>query len=93
MALICMTDRRNCCKSSSSGQWYYPNGTQVQIDGKNQCFYRNRKDNPGQVLLNQRIDHDYPIEPGMYCCVIPDEDSNCNIAQEICVNLGRSHAC
>lgn len=89
MALICMTDRKNCCKSLSSGEWYYPNGTQVQIGGNNWRFYRNRKDNPGQVLLNQRTDHVHSEEPGEYCCVIPDKDSNCDFSQRICVNLGR----
>lgn len=92
MALICMTDRRNCCKSSISGEWYYPNGTQVPIGRDNWRFYRNRKDNPDQVLLNQRIDHEDPSEPGVYCCAIPDKDNNCDITQNICVNLGRSCA-
>ena len=91
MALICMTDRRNCCYNSGSGEWYYPNGTQVQIGGKHWRFYCNRENNPGKVLLNQRTVHAHSEEPGEYCCVIPDKDSNCGFAQRICVNLGRCH--
>ena len=50
-ALICQTDLRPCCKIFRAGEWYYPNGTAVPIEGKQRGFYRNRGDD-GNVQLN-----------------------------------------
>ena len=67
-ALICQTNLRPCCKISRAGEWYYPNGTAVPIEGRQQDFYRNRDDN-GTVRLNRRNNANYPV--GVYRCEIP----------------------
>ena len=92
-ALICYTSKENCCKTKQSGEWYYPNQTKVCINGSNHRFYRTRTDD-GEVLLHQRRDQQDSAITGIYCCVIPDNDSNCNFNQKMCVNLGmlRSYA-
>ena len=71
-ALICRTDLRPCCQSYSfrAGEWYYPNGTALPIQGKGRDFYRNRGDD-GTVRLNRRNNAIYPI--GIYRCEIPDQ--------------------
>ena len=66
--MICQTDLRPC-KISRAGEWYYPNGTAVPIEGRQQDFYRNRDDN-GTVRLNRRNNANYPV--GVYRCEIPD---------------------
>ena len=93
IALVCHTSKVNCCRDERNGEWYYPNQTRVGINGTNQHFYRTRTDD-GEVLLHQRRDQQDSIITGIYCCVIPDSDSNCNVNQEMCVNLGmlRSYA-
>ena len=70
-ALICQTDLRPCCKYSTfrAGEWYYPNGEVVPIEGKKRDFYRNRGDD-GTVRLNRRNNATYPN--GIYRCEIPD---------------------
>ena len=70
-ALICQTDLRPCCRSSGfrAGEWYYPNGTVVLIEGTGESFYRNRGDD-GTVRLNRRYYVNYPT--GTYRCEIPD---------------------
>ena len=70
-AVACQTDRRPCCGTPPYrfGEWYYPNGSRVPVEGEGALFYRNRNDN-GLVLLHQRYHSLYPI--GLYCCVLPD---------------------
>ena len=63
-ALACQTDRRPCCGTPPNrfGEWYYPDGRIVLIEGAapGEPFYRNRNDE-GLVLLHQRYysDHTY----------------------------------
>ena len=71
-ALDCRTNQSACCKrpytgnGSSSGNWFFPNGTKVPGSGKMWNFYRDR----GQmvVFLNRRRGG---VE-GIYRCEIPD---------------------
>ena len=69
-ALICRTDKVDCCGDISNrfGEFYYPTGTQVPIKRAGQGFYRNRGD---QVIrLNRRRGATSP--QGKYRCEIPN---------------------
>ena len=76
--LVCGTQLTPCCLAFGTrhGQWYYPNGTQVSIDGAGYYFYRIRRDaSPGVLggaLLNRRFGAVSPT--GIYSCVIPGAD-------------------
>ena len=74
-ALQCISDLSGCCLNPGRGQWYYPNGTQVPIDGTGYGFYRNRESN-GQVFLRRRSDTISPT--GTYCCQVPTAASGSN---------------
>ena len=81
--LICQTDRMPCCRTppNRAGEWYYPNGTRVLIEGAGSAIYRNRGDE-GQVRLNRKND---AIDPtGLYRCEVPDAR---NIIRRIYVRL------
>ena len=41
-ALICYTNSPDCCASQKAGEWYFPNGSAVSIEGDKEDFYRNR---------------------------------------------------
>ena len=69
-AVACQTDMRPCCGTPYRiGEWYYPNGSRVPIEGAREPFYRNRNDE-GLVMLHRRYYSLYPT--GLYCCVLPD---------------------
>lgn len=68
-ALICQTDRIHCCKQERIGEWYYPNGTTVPIEGGGYGFYRNREGN-GTVRLNRR--NNAVSSTGLFHCEVPD---------------------
>ena len=82
-ALACQTDRRPCCGTLPDrfGQWYYPNGRVVPIEGARESFYRNRNDE-GLVLLHRRYYSLYPT--GLYCCVLPDAN---DVNQKLYIGL------
>ena len=69
-ALLCMTNYTGCCQTtqtqSSSGNWFFPNGTRVPSLGNNLDIYRNR--GPMVVRLHRRRGG----EEGIYRCEIPD---------------------
>ena len=71
---------------SRSGEWYYPNGTQVPVEGIDASFYRTRRDSGtnvlGGALLNRRNDAMGPT--GIYNCVILDPNGD---AQTLYVGL------
>lgn len=81
-ALQCVTSKRPCCKTSRTGQWYFPNGIEVSVEGSAQFFYRNRGDD-GTVNLNRVGDVLMPT--GLFCCVVPDTTG---VDQGICANIG-----
>ena len=84
-ALLCLTDKRPCCVSTSTGEWYFPNGNQVPIlrnvRHTNHYFYRNRDNQV--VLLNRVMD---PPERGRFFCEVPDSSGE---SQTIYVNIGK----
>ena len=69
-ALLCMTNYTGCCQTtqtqSSSGNWFFPNGTRVSSLGNNSDMYRTR----GQMVV--RLHHRGGGEEGIYRCEIPD---------------------
>ena len=84
-ALLCHTNKSDCCYRNRAGEWYYPDETNVGIKGylpPENLFYRNR----GQsvVLLNRCGN---PAERGLFRCRVPDAN---NLLQTIYVNIGTS---
>lgn len=73
--LACVTRLTPCCHSvpGRSGQWFYPNGTEVPIEADGYGFYRNRRDAgngmSGGALLNRLLHVSGPN--GIYHCIIP----------------------
>ena len=90
-ALLCVTDLTQCCRVIDTpsagvpalGNWFYPNGTAVPVDGDGYDFYRNR--DTGIVRLNRRNNAMSPT--GLFCCVVPDATfTNTNT----CINIGEN---
>ena len=71
-ALFCYTNISGCCKSSRTGEWYFPNGTSVSIERAKKDFYRDRETRV--VRLNRRYNARAPT--GIYCCDIPGSNGN-----------------
>ena len=74
-ALLCTTDRVECCSGSSfggGGRWYFPNGSEAVSGFLDGSIYRNR--GPQIVRLNRRNDAQSPN--GIYRCEIPDARGN-----------------
>ena len=73
-ALLCRTDRSSCCASPRAGEWYFPDGNKVNIEGSNppeNLFFRNR--DKSVVRLNRRGN---PSERGLFRCQVPDAANN-----------------
>ena len=70
-ALLCKTNNIKCCGTAPHryGDFYYPNGVQVPINGLRHGFYRDRKDQ--EIRLNRRKGVESPA--GEFLCQIPDE--------------------
>ena len=89
-ALLCHTDKTDCCKSPYmiNGNWYFPNGTVVEglsaikksNKSTNDTLARNRGNN-GVVRL-YRLGS--PTDRGHFYCVVPNAAGN---NQTIYVNL------
>ena len=77
-ALLCVTDRSDCC-SSPNGEFYYPDNTAVGFSNTNP-LYRNR--GPQVVRLNRRTNTLSPT--GVYRCEIPDSSGR---MQNIYINV------
>ena len=71
-ALICYTNSPDCCESSRVGEWYFPNGSAVRIEGDMNDYYRDRSSRV--VRLHRRNNAMGP--PGVYCCDIPGSNGN-----------------
>ena len=78
-ALLCITDLLQCCRTSdipgtepggALEEWYYPNGTNIPIEGDSYDFYHNR--GRSVVRLNHRNSTSARPTTGLYCCVVPD---------------------
>ena len=80
--LLCVTDLTACCRppytSSSTGNWYFPNGTRVPSSGAQWDLHRTR----GQmvVLLHRRRSG----VNGIHNCVLPDAT---NVTQTIYIGV------
>lgn len=81
-ALQCVTSKRPCCKTSRTGQWYFPSGIEVSVEDSAQFFYRNRGDD-GTVNLN-RVSENVVSPTGQFCCVVPDSNDT---IQTLCANV------
>ena len=71
-ALLCKTNLMKCCGTVPNriGEFYYPNGVRVPVNGRAHGFYRDRGDQV--VRLNRR---EQTISPtGTFRCEIPDEN-------------------
>ena len=85
-ALHCNTNLEGCCGTPGMrhGEFYYPNGTAVPIEGEKYGMYRNRGDH--YLRLNQRLPASDPdTVAGKYRCEIPDELSG--ETREISISL------
>ena len=70
-ALLCTTDRRDCCGTfgNRAGEFYFPDGTQVPIQGAVDTagYYRNRGDQ--FIRLNRQSPNG--VLTGQFRCGIP----------------------
>ena len=75
-ALLCLTNRSNCCHDTSEGEWYGPDKMKILDSMDNNAdFYISR--GPSLVRLNKINDMSLP---GVFHCRIPDaEGTNHNI--------------
>ena len=86
-ALHCHTNKTDCCNQSSHcvGEWFLPNGSEVQIKGlanvRRDYYYRNR--GLGVILLN-RVNN--PSEKGHFHCEVPNAY---NKSQIIYINISK----
>lgn len=78
-ALLCVTDKQDCCLSSRAGYFYYPNGASVVYSHTN-SLHRDR--GPQVVRLNRRHNVFQPL--GRYRCDIPDSSGK---VQSIFINI------
>ena len=69
-ALLCKTDREDCCGTPPNrfGEFYYPSGVQVPIRSRGQGFYRNRGEQ--EIRLHRREGVTTPT--GRFRCQIPN---------------------
>ena len=81
-AVLCMTDRMGCCKSTvgGTGEWSFPNNERVGTIGGGGDFYRDR--GQGVVRLNRRNNAMMPT--GLFCCEIPDRN---NVTRRLCIMI------
>jgi hypothetical protein len=68
-ALSCRTNNADCCKSSRSGEFFYPNGTLVPIRKTGHGFYRDRGE--GEIHLNRLEEANIMLPMGKFRCEIP----------------------
>ena len=73
--LECFTNKSGCCnvQPNQTGEWIYPNGSQVQIGGNNGDFYRTR----GVGVVNLIWTKNASIPNGVFCCEIPPSQVAC----------------
>lgn len=67
-SLLCLTDKDIYTIRPREGEWYFPNGTQVPIEGTGWRFYRDRRTKI--VRLHQRVSSTRVF--GMFRCVVRD---------------------
>ena len=84
-ALICHTNKTDCCGLNRAGEWYFPNGSRVQRWSWNrhysEYFYRNRDE---RIVRLNRYGNS-PLERGHFYCELPDaNDVNKTLYVNIC---------
>ena len=45
-SLVCVTNNTSCCKNLV-GEWYFPNGSQVKIEGAGEAFLSEQRSECG----------------------------------------------
>ena len=84
-SLLCVTERRPCCSSSSgAGDWYYQNGTAVPNYGQTFAFYTSRGDDDGTVRLHARDSMISLMNTSQFCCEILNIN---DLSQKLCINI------
>lgn len=83
-ALSCITDYTQCCSAFPyrQGEFYYPNGERVRVQGTGDGMYRNRGNK--EIRLNRKKDVTSPT--GRFCCELPNANG---VIQSIYINLSR----
>ena len=81
-ALLCVTDREDCCAPQLFGEFYYPDGSQVGVRASEDSLYRNRGNQ--LIRLNRRNNALSPL--GRYRCEIPDSRG---VTRNIYINIGK----
>ena len=82
-ALLCRTDRTDCCTGGNRyGEFYYPDGSLVDIKDANGLMYRNR--GPQLIRLNRNTNSLSSIPTGSYRCEIPNSNG---VFQHIIINI------
>ena len=82
IALLCVTDNTECCRTGGRGEFFYPYGTAVGFSTSN-SIYRNRGEH--FIGLNRRNSATSPL--GRYRCDIPDASG---VTRSIFINIGMS---
>ena len=93
-ALLCITDLVDCCESPSHGNWYYPNGSDVEFDtghykanrGQNEVI--NGRQFYGSVRL-YRYSLNRPLELGSFHCELPSA-ADPNATEDLYANIGKN---
>ena len=81
-ALLCITDKRDCCNSTTEtqGRWNFPNDSIISTRAGGGDLYTSRGE--GVVRLSRRNNATTPT--GRYCCEVLNSSS---IMTTTCVNL------
>ena len=80
-SVLCVTNKTDCCRyddGGAVGEWYFPDRTNVDIEGNGGSFYRNRDQRV--VRLHRR--HNAMMPTGPFCCEVPDAN---NMNQRLCI--------
>ena len=84
-ALYCFANRSDCCRGSdggANGEWFFPDGSQVDGNGRVSTLDFSRNRGPSAVLLNRRNNATGPT--GVYLCEVLDVR---NVNQSIHIGL------
>ena len=93
--LLCITDSSSCCRDGDNpngggqGEWYFPNGNQVEIQGTRtgDFFYRNRD---ARIVRLNRFGTSTPPERGRFSCVVPNATGDM-MTVYVNINIGKCH--
>ena len=86
-ALYCFTNRTDCCRDSdgsANGEWFFPDRSAVEGNGRVSTLNFSRNRGPSAVLLNRR--NNAMRLTGLYRCEVLDAR---NVNQSIYVGLYR----